>query len=134
VLPISEQMLYTTHNTPNTFVNCFAYCHSTGKALKANITTLGPLVLPISEQMLFAAYLLGPKLLGKKKLRPYIPDFIKRTSSQLRAHRFVCCCCPLTGAALKANAIMLGPLAQHQTQLLAQPLLQTYVDCFVSCC
>jgi 3-ketoacyl-CoA synthase len=48
---------------------------STGEALKANITTLGPLVLPISEQMLFAANLLGRKLLGKKKLRPYIPDF-----------------------------------------------------------
>ncbi|KAF6264839.1 FAE1/Type III polyketide synthase-like protein-domain-containing protein [Scenedesmus sp. NREL 46B-D3] len=46
-----------------------------GEALKANITTLGPLVLPISEQMLFAANLLGRKLLGKKKLRPYIPDF-----------------------------------------------------------
>jgi hypothetical protein len=27
--------------------------HAAGEALKANITTLGPLVLPISEQMLF---------------------------------------------------------------------------------
>eukprot|EP00879_Flechtneria_rotunda_P017594 GHRR01018444.1.p1 GENE.GHRR01018444.1~~GHRR01018444.1.p1 ORF type:complete len:456 (+),score=130.64 GHRR01018444.1:379-1746(+) len=46
-----------------------------GEALKANITTLGPLVLPISEQMLFAANLLVRKTLGKKRMRPYIPDF-----------------------------------------------------------
>ena len=30
-----------------------------GKALKANLTALGPLVLPVSEQLLFAANLLG---------------------------------------------------------------------------
>ncbi|RYR62986.1 hypothetical protein Ahy_A04g020764 isoform C [Arachis hypogaea] len=35
-----------------------------GGALKTNITTLGPLVLPISEQLLFFA-----------KVKPYIPDF-----------------------------------------------------------
>lgn len=46
-----------------------------GEALKANITTLGPLVLPISEQLLFAGNMLARKFLGKKRLRPYIPDF-----------------------------------------------------------
>lgn len=45
-----------------------------GDALKANITTLGPLVLPISEQLLFFATLIGRKLF-KKKIKPYIPDF-----------------------------------------------------------
>ncbi|XVF63009.1 hypothetical protein PTKIN_Ptkin09bG0054400 [Pterospermum kingtungense] len=45
-----------------------------GEALKANITTLGPLVLPLSEQLLFFATLLARKVL-KKKLKPYIPDF-----------------------------------------------------------
>lgn len=48
---------------------------ASGEALKANITTMGPLVLPISEQMLFAFNLLMRKALGKKRLRPYIPDF-----------------------------------------------------------
>lgn len=45
-----------------------------GEALKTNITTLGPLVLPMSEQLLFFATLVGKKLL-KMKLKPYIPDF-----------------------------------------------------------
>ncbi|XP_041020611.1 3-ketoacyl-CoA synthase 11-like [Juglans microcarpa x Juglans regia] len=45
-----------------------------GEALKTNITTLGPLVLPMSEQMLFFATLFGRKLF-KMKLKPYIPDF-----------------------------------------------------------
>lgn len=45
-----------------------------GEALKANITTLGPLVLPMSEQVLFFATLVGRKLL-KMKIKPYIPDF-----------------------------------------------------------
>ncbi|XVE81713.1 hypothetical protein DITRI_Ditri15bG0087800 [Diplodiscus trichospermus] len=45
-----------------------------GEALKANITTLGPLVLPISEQLLFFATLLARKVL-KMKIKPYIPDF-----------------------------------------------------------
>ncbi|GAB2284888.1 3-ketoacyl-CoA synthase 11 [Dionaea muscipula] len=45
-----------------------------GEALKTNITTLGPLVLPMSEQLLFFATLVGRKLL-KMKLKPYIPDF-----------------------------------------------------------
>ncbi|XP_016501723.1 3-ketoacyl-CoA synthase 11 [Nicotiana tabacum] len=45
-----------------------------GDALKTNITTLGPLVLPMSEQFLFFATLVGRKIL-KMKIRPYIPDF-----------------------------------------------------------
>lgn len=43
-------------------------------ALKTNITTLGPLVLPVSEQLLFLATLIGKKLF-KMKIKPYIPDF-----------------------------------------------------------
>jgi 3-ketoacyl-CoA synthase len=45
-----------------------------GHALKANITTLGPLVLPLSEQLLFLANLVARKAL-RLKLRAYIPDF-----------------------------------------------------------
>ncbi|KAH7574169.1 hypothetical protein JRO89_XS03G0261400 [Xanthoceras sorbifolium] len=45
-----------------------------GDALKTNITTLGPLVLPMSEQLLFFATLVGRKLF-KMKIKPYIPDF-----------------------------------------------------------
>ncbi|XP_068653645.1 3-ketoacyl-CoA synthase 11-like [Aristolochia californica] len=45
-----------------------------GDALKTNITTLGPLVLPMSEQLLFLGTLIGRKLF-KRKIKPYIPDF-----------------------------------------------------------
>ncbi|XP_019414453.1 PREDICTED: 3-ketoacyl-CoA synthase 11-like [Lupinus angustifolius] len=45
-----------------------------GDALKTNITTLGPLVLPMSEQLLFFATLVARKL-SKMKVKPYIPDF-----------------------------------------------------------
>uniref|UniRef100_A0A0C9QN79 3-ketoacyl-CoA synthase n=1 Tax=Wollemia nobilis TaxID=56998 RepID=A0A0C9QN79_9CONI len=45
-----------------------------GGALKTNITTLGPLVLPISEQLLFFATLVARKLFNIK-IKPYIPDF-----------------------------------------------------------
>lgn len=45
-----------------------------GDALKTNITTLGPLVLPMSEQLLFFATLVGRKVF-KMKIKPYIPDF-----------------------------------------------------------
>ncbi|GLJ13692.1 hypothetical protein SUGI_0218330 [Cryptomeria japonica] len=47
-----------------------------GEALKSNITTLGPLVLPISEQILFLLSLLGRKFINPK-WKPYIPDFKK---------------------------------------------------------
>ncbi|CAL1370549.1 unnamed protein product [Linum trigynum] len=63
-----------------------------GEALKANITTLGPLVLPFSEQLLFFATLVWGHLFGSKKKqkgsvgggahpllaassKPYIPDY-----------------------------------------------------------
>lgn len=45
-----------------------------GGALKTNITTLGPLVLPISEQLLFFSTLVVKKLFNNK-VKPYIPDF-----------------------------------------------------------
>ncbi|CAN6685987.1 unnamed protein product [Malus baccata var. baccata] len=45
-----------------------------GGALKANITTLAPLVLPLSEQLLFFATLVAKKLFNAK-VEPYIPDF-----------------------------------------------------------
>ncbi|CAJ1973080.1 unnamed protein product [Sphenostylis stenocarpa] len=45
-----------------------------GGALKTNITTLGPLVLPISEQLLFFLTLVVKKLFIAK-MKPYIPDF-----------------------------------------------------------
>ena len=45
-----------------------------GDALKTNITTLGPLVLPLSEQLLFMGTLIAKKVL-KMKIKQYIPDF-----------------------------------------------------------
>ena len=45
-----------------------------GEALKANITTLGPLVLPLSEQLIFFTTLVCRKVF-KMKVKPYIPDF-----------------------------------------------------------
>lgn len=45
-----------------------------GEALKTNITTLGPLVLPMSEQILFFVTLLARKVFNMK-IKPYIPDF-----------------------------------------------------------
>ncbi|KAL0388511.1 UNVERIFIED_CONTAM: 3-ketoacyl-CoA synthase 11 [Sesamum radiatum] len=45
-----------------------------GQALQANITTLGPLVLPMSEQLLFLATLVARKVF-KMKVKPYVPDF-----------------------------------------------------------
>ncbi|XP_044485235.1 3-ketoacyl-CoA synthase 20-like [Mangifera indica] len=45
-----------------------------GEALKTNITTLGPLVLPVSEQLLFFTTLIARKIFHMK-IKPYIPDF-----------------------------------------------------------
>ncbi|KAJ0758716.1 putative very-long-chain 3-oxoacyl-CoA synthase [Helianthus annuus] len=45
-----------------------------GDALKTNITTLGPLVLPFSEQLMFFLSLVKRKVF-KMKVKPYIPDF-----------------------------------------------------------
>jgi hypothetical protein len=43
--------------------------------LKINMTRLGPLVLPLSEQLLFAGNMVARMLLGPKKVKPYVPDF-----------------------------------------------------------
>eukprot|EP00249_Psilotum_nudum_P004797 c18295_g1_i1 orf=529-2097(+) len=49
-----------------------------GNALKVNITRLGPIVLPISEQLRFLAHLIAKKFSGAEvKKQPYIPDFTK---------------------------------------------------------
>jgi 3-ketoacyl-CoA synthase len=45
-----------------------------GNALRANITVMGPLVLPASEQLLFALSFIARKVLSGK-FKPYIPDF-----------------------------------------------------------
>ncbi|KAK4416145.1 3-ketoacyl-CoA synthase 11 [Sesamum alatum] len=46
-----------------------------GRALKANIAALGPLVLPISEQLLFLANNVVRKWFKIKGISPYVPDF-----------------------------------------------------------
>jgi 3-ketoacyl-CoA synthase len=46
-----------------------------GHALKANITALGPLVLPLGEKLKFAANLAARKLFKAKSVAPYTPDF-----------------------------------------------------------
>lgn len=51
-----------------------------GDALKTNITTLGPLVLPVSEQLKFFMTYVRRKaaaLAGTGKVKPYIPDFTR---------------------------------------------------------
>lgn len=45
-----------------------------GETLKANITTLGPLVLPVSEQLLFLASYVARSIF-KMKIKLYVPDF-----------------------------------------------------------
>ncbi|XP_075516617.1 3-ketoacyl-CoA synthase 11-like [Primulina tabacum] len=47
-----------------------------GEALQANITTLGPLVLPMSEQFLFFITLVARKVFKMKAVKPYVPDFM----------------------------------------------------------
>nr|AAC34858.1 senescence-associated protein 15 [Hemerocallis hybrid cultivar] len=56
-----------------------------GDALKTNITTLGPLVLPLTEQGKFLATLITRKLLKLKGVRPYIPNF-KRAFEHFCVH------------------------------------------------
>ncbi|XP_027115538.1 3-ketoacyl-CoA synthase 1 [Coffea eugenioides] len=46
-----------------------------GDALKTNITTLGPLVLPLSEQLMFFLTLVKRTVLRARRVKPYIPDF-----------------------------------------------------------
>jgi len=43
--------------------------------LKLNMTRLGPLVLPLSEQLLFAGNMIARMVMGPKKVKPYVPDF-----------------------------------------------------------
>ncbi|KAG2678075.1 hypothetical protein I3843_12G129400 [Carya illinoinensis] len=45
-----------------------------GEALKANIVTLGPLVLPMSEQILFLTNFIAKKVF-KMRIKHYVPDF-----------------------------------------------------------
>ncbi|CAM0913956.1 unnamed protein product [Alopecurus aequalis] len=46
-----------------------------GDALKANITAIGPLVLPASEQLLFALSFIARRVFGSTIWKPYLPDF-----------------------------------------------------------
>lgn len=46
-----------------------------GDALKVNITTVGPLVLPISELLKFLLFSVAKNVLRGRRIRPYIPDF-----------------------------------------------------------
>uniref|UniRef100_A0A383VE34 3-ketoacyl-CoA synthase n=1 Tax=Tetradesmus obliquus TaxID=3088 RepID=A0A383VE34_TETOB len=46
-----------------------------GAALKINMTRLGPKVLPLSEQLLFAFNLVARQLMGPKQVKAYVPDF-----------------------------------------------------------
>lgn len=45
-----------------------------GEAIKTNITMLGPLVLPTSEQIIFLINLIARKILNMK-IKQYVPDF-----------------------------------------------------------
>lgn len=49
-----------------------------GKALKDNITSLGPQVLPLAEKLVFVGNMIARKVL-KLKWAPYIPDFQEAT-------------------------------------------------------
>ncbi|KAG2605064.1 hypothetical protein PVAP13_4NG119000 [Panicum virgatum] len=46
-----------------------------GDTLQANITAIGSLVLPLSEQLQFVLSLIARKLLMNRKMKPYVPDF-----------------------------------------------------------
>ncbi|KAI4974489.1 hypothetical protein ZWY2020_047769 [Hordeum vulgare] len=46
-----------------------------GSSLQANITEIGPLVLPFSEQLLFVLSFIARKLLPGARVKPYVPDF-----------------------------------------------------------
>ncbi|KAI3880683.1 hypothetical protein MKX03_008094 [Papaver bracteatum] len=46
-----------------------------GLALKTNITTLGPFVLPISEQLRYSVTMMANKLFKCANVKTYIPDF-----------------------------------------------------------
>lgn len=40
-----------------------------GEALMLNLSRLGPLILPLSEKLVFAANMLGRKIYGKAKVK-----------------------------------------------------------------
>lgn len=67
--------LQPRHDAIQVIVLEFGFAHTAGGALKTNITTLGPLVLPWSEQLLFGLDLIFRKLFRGDKAKPYIPDF-----------------------------------------------------------
>uniref|UniRef100_A0A0D9WP24 very-long-chain 3-oxoacyl-CoA synthase n=1 Tax=Leersia perrieri TaxID=77586 RepID=A0A0D9WP24_9ORYZ len=46
-----------------------------GEALKVNLTEVGSLVLPVSEQLSFFAYIVARKVFNKKAIRQYVPNF-----------------------------------------------------------
>lgn len=46
-----------------------------GDSLKANITAMGPLVLPAYEQLMFAFSFVARNVIGTRVIKPYIPDF-----------------------------------------------------------
>ncbi|KAK9757724.1 hypothetical protein RND81_01G182300 [Saponaria officinalis] len=46
-----------------------------GDALRANMTALGPLVLPLSEKLTFLGTLIAKKVFKVDKLKPYVPNF-----------------------------------------------------------
>uniref|UniRef100_A0ACD5VI57 Uncharacterized protein n=1 Tax=Avena sativa TaxID=4498 RepID=A0ACD5VI57_AVESA len=46
-----------------------------GDSLRANITAIGPLVLPAREQLMFAFSFIARRLIGTRVIKPYIPNF-----------------------------------------------------------
>lgn len=48
-----------------------------GRALERNLTTLGPLVLPLSEKLRYVVNYVRRKMLQQRRLKPYVPDFKK---------------------------------------------------------
>ena len=48
-----------------------------GKALEKNLTRMGPLVLPLAEQLRFAHNFVQRKVLGKRHIKAYVPDFTR---------------------------------------------------------
>lgn len=75
-----------------------------GHALKANITNLGPLVLPISEQLLFFANLVARKVLRLKVRRAVClcgwggvgeGEWVQRLCRGRAGGPFACVACPL---------------------------------------
>lgn len=57
-----------------------------GKALKANITTIGPLVLPLSEKLIFVGNLFARKARLRPKTLQRVPHVPCPPARCLRAH------------------------------------------------